>query len=66
MKAIALTKQIAYAAGQDAGNRSARAAGPSAWTLADYNCAAAETLRRMVQGGHLIPEQARECGLAVG
>jgi len=60
--AITLTKAVAYASGADAGNRSMRAGGRSAWSLGDYNHAAQETLHRMVQGGHMTPEMAARCG----
>ncbi len=62
MSRITLTKQVAYASGRDDGNRSMRAAGRTAWSLEDYNRAAAETLRRMVQGEHMTLEMARRCG----
>jgi len=42
-----LTPQIAYAAGQDAGNRSMRKAGRTKWNRTDYNAAAHETNRLM-------------------
>lgn len=44
-------RSIAHAAGWDAGNRSAAAAGRSAWNEDDYNAAAAESTR-------VFPEEA--------
>jgi len=40
-----LTREIAYAAGMDAGNRSMRRAGRKTWSLEDRNAAATETNR---------------------
>lgn len=40
---IPVTISLALAAGQDAGNRSMRAAGRSAWSEDDWNAAAAVT-----------------------
>ena len=41
------TREMAYAAGRDAGNRSMRKAGRTAWSKDDYNAAAAECARLM-------------------
>lgn len=61
---ITLTKDLAYAAGQDAGNRAMRAAGRNAWNDSDRDVAAHETLRMMLAGGHMTSEQAAQCGYA--
>lgn len=37
-----LTRELAYAAARDAGNRAMRAAGRTIWDAEDYNHAAAE------------------------
>ena len=42
---VGLTKAMCYAAGQDAGNRSMRAAGRVEWNEDDWNAAAAEFAR---------------------
>lgn len=42
MPNMTLTRQMAYDAGRDAGNRSMRHAGRSAWSEADWNVAAEE------------------------
>jgi len=51
--AVTLTLDIARAAGADAGNRSMRAAGRSAWSEDDLNAAGERTMRLAVLGGHL-------------
>ena len=38
-----MTRQLAYAIGLDAGNKSARAAGRSEWSEDDFNAASAAT-----------------------
>jgi hypothetical protein len=38
---LPLTKQLAYAAAHDAGNRHMRAAGRTVWAVNDYNVACA-------------------------
>lgn len=45
MKTTPLTYAVAMAAGQDAGNRSMRAAGRTAWNDDDWNAAQAVTAR---------------------
>jgi len=37
MPRIVMTREIAYAIGTDAGNRSMRAGGRTAWNVDDYN-----------------------------
>lgn len=57
-----LTRPLCFAAGTDAGNRSMRQGGRTAWSDADYQAACDQTGRLLVAGGFLTPEQARECG----
>jgi hypothetical protein len=45
MGRIVITQDLAHAAGMDAGNRSMRRAGRTAWNEEDYNAAAAEEHR---------------------
>jgi hypothetical protein len=49
MKPITITYQLAMAAGRDAGNRSAKAAGRTAWNEDDFNTAAEVTTRLLVR-----------------
>jgi hypothetical protein len=42
MKRIPLTRQLAWAAATDAGNRNMRRAGRRKWSLKDYNAATRE------------------------
>jgi len=42
MPGIKLTRQLAYAASQDAANRAMRSAGRKAWSEEDYNVAVSE------------------------
>jgi hypothetical protein len=48
MSAPEMTPAIARAAGQDAGNRSMRAAGRASWNEDDWN-AAVETMTRLME-----------------
>ena len=45
VRAMKLTKDIIYAAGRDAGNRSMKAAGRKSWNAEDWNAAADEYAR---------------------
>jgi hypothetical protein len=45
MARITMTYQLANAAGMDAGNRSMRKAGRTAWNAEDYDAACAESWR---------------------
>lgn len=49
MQRTPVTYPVAMAAGRDAGNRSAKAAGRTAWNEDDYN-AAAELVQRLLGG----------------
>jgi hypothetical protein len=57
-QAITLTPALAYASGQDAGNRSMRAAGRTHWNLEDWNVAAEVTTRLLCHALEL-PEAQR-------
>ena len=60
-----VTKEIAYAAMFDAGNRSARAAGRKAWSEDDRDAAAAEfnRLAALIPGDPFFIAYQREQGL---
>jgi len=45
--AVQLTPSLAYASGQDAGNRSMRSANRKRWSVEDFNVAAERTNRLM-------------------
>jgi len=55
---------IAFAAGQDAGNRSAKAAGRDVWAAADYAAACAEYDRVAYTLGLDLARRARAGGVA--
>jgi len=50
MPRVTLTRQLARAAAQDAGNRSMRKAGRNAWNADDYDAAVAEFNRLWPDG----------------
>lgn len=52
----AVTREIARAAGWDAGNRSMRSAGRTAWNATDYAAAVAECQRLWPGDGEEVPD----------
>lgn len=51
-----MTSQIAYAIGQDAGNKSARNAGRKCWNEDDYNAASQATIEALALVGREVAQ----------
>lgn len=62
---LRLTRELAYASGQDAGNAAMRKGGRSRWNEDDANIAAEVTNRLMVWGGFLPAEAYEALGFGI-